>query len=49
MKVMEDNFKEHFRENTYIALGSFDGLHLGHMRLINTDWMIHPISSRAEQ
>ncbi|MEY8762112.1 MULTISPECIES: bifunctional riboflavin kinase/FAD synthetase [Clostridium] len=35
MKVMEDNFKEHFRENTYIALGSFDGLHLGHMRLIN--------------
>ncbi|CAB1243846.1 Riboflavin kinase,FMN adenylyltransferase [Clostridiaceae bacterium BL-3] len=35
MKVIEDNFKEHFKENTYIALGSFDGLHLGHMSLIN--------------
>ncbi|MEY7999631.1 bifunctional riboflavin kinase/FAD synthetase [Clostridium sp. Mt-5] len=35
MKVIEDNFKKHFMENTYIALGSFDGLHLGHMRLIN--------------
>lgn len=35
MKVIEDNFKKHFMESTYIALGSFDGLHLGHMRLIN--------------
>ncbi|MCI1943924.1 bifunctional riboflavin kinase/FAD synthetase [Clostridium luticellarii] len=35
MKIIEDNFKENFIESTYIALGSFDGLHLGHMSLIN--------------
>ncbi|MHC6179629.1 bifunctional riboflavin kinase/FAD synthetase [Clostridium sp. JNZ X4-2] len=35
MKIMEDNFKKHFMEGTYIALGSFDGLHMGHMKLIN--------------
>lgn len=35
MIIMEDNFKEYLNCNTYIALGSFDGLHLGHMSLIN--------------
>lgn len=34
MIVIEDNFKKHLQHNTYIALGSFDGLHLGHMGLI---------------
>lgn len=33
--VIEDNFNMHFKEKTYIALGSFDGLHLGHMSLVN--------------
>lgn len=35
MVIIEDNFKQHFAEETYIALGSFDGLHIGHMSLIN--------------
>ncbi|WP_333859166.1 bifunctional riboflavin kinase/FAD synthetase [Clostridium sp.] len=35
MIVIEDNFERHFMKSTYIALGSFDGLHLGHMSLIN--------------
>jgi riboflavin kinase/FMN adenylyltransferase len=35
MIVMEDNFKEYLQQDTYIALGSFDGLHIGHMSLIN--------------
>lgn len=35
MLVYEDNFKTTLKEKTYIALGSFDGLHVGHMRLIN--------------
>ena len=35
MIIIEDNFKKHFMKNTYIALGSFDGLHLGHINLIN--------------
>ncbi|MBP2031673.1 riboflavin kinase/FMN adenylyltransferase [Clostridium algifaecis] len=35
MIVIEDNFNMHFKEETYVALGSFDGLHLGHMCLIN--------------
>ncbi|MCH3963978.1 MAG: bifunctional riboflavin kinase/FAD synthetase [Clostridium sp.] len=34
MIVIEDNFKTYLEEKTYIALGSFDGLHLGHMRLV---------------
>lgn len=34
MKVIEDNFNLTFDHPTYIALGSFDGLHLGHMSLI---------------
>lgn len=34
MMVIEDNFKIHLKEETYIALGSFDGLHLGHMQLV---------------
>ncbi|MBV4426704.1 bifunctional riboflavin kinase/FAD synthetase [Clostridium tyrobutyricum] len=34
MIVIEDNFKIHLKEKTYIALGSFDGLHLGHMQLV---------------
>jgi riboflavin kinase/FMN adenylyltransferase len=35
MIIMEDNFEKHFTKSTYIALGSFDGLHLGHINLIN--------------
>ncbi|WP_446899519.1 bifunctional riboflavin kinase/FAD synthetase [Clostridium sp. LBM24168] len=35
MIVIEDNFKIHLKEKTYIALGSFDGLHIGHMSLVN--------------
>ncbi|MBC2578909.1 bifunctional riboflavin kinase/FAD synthetase [Clostridium sp. DJ247] len=35
MIVMEDNFVKFLQYDTYIALGSFDGLHLGHINLIN--------------
>lgn len=35
MVVYEDNFNIKLDEKTYIALGSFDGLHMGHMSLIN--------------
>ncbi|CAG7840730.1 bifunctional riboflavin kinase/FAD synthetase [Clostridium haemolyticum] len=35
MLIYEDNFKATLSEKTYIALGSFDGLHIGHMSLIN--------------
>ncbi len=34
MIVMEDNFSTKLEDKTYIALGSFDGLHKGHMKLI---------------
>jgi riboflavin kinase/FMN adenylyltransferase len=34
MITLEDNFNEKIKDKTYIALGSFDGLHLGHMGLI---------------
>ena len=30
MIIIRDNFKTKFKYSTYIALGSFDGLHLGH-------------------
>jgi riboflavin kinase / FMN adenylyltransferase len=35
MIVLEDNFNSKLNYKTYIALGSFDGLHIGHMGLIN--------------
>lgn len=35
MIVLEDNFNIFFEKSSYVALGSFDGLHLGHMALIN--------------
>lgn len=35
MIILEDNFSQILKSNTYIALGSFDGLHLGHMSLVN--------------
>lgn len=35
MITIEDNFKTKLSFNTYAALGSFDGLHLGHISLIN--------------
>ncbi|AGK97454.1 bifunctional riboflavin kinase/FAD synthetase [Clostridium pasteurianum] len=35
MIVLQDNFKTKLKYNTFIALGSFDGLHKGHMTLIN--------------
>jgi len=34
MEVIEDNFNTKLIYKTYIALGSFDGVHLGHMSLI---------------
>lgn len=34
MIVMEDNFKTKIDHDTYIALGSFDGVHMGHLSLI---------------
>lgn len=36
MKILKDNFNIKLKTTTYIALGSFDGLHLGHMKLIDT-------------
>ncbi|MBW8382785.1 MAG: bifunctional riboflavin kinase/FAD synthetase [Youngiibacter sp.] len=35
MIVIDETYKGELNEGTYIALGSFDGLHLGHMSLIN--------------
>ena len=35
MLIIKDNFKTKLEFPTYIALGSFDGLHLGHMSLID--------------
>lgn len=35
MIVIDEKFNELSKENTYIALGSFDGLHIGHLTLIN--------------
>lgn len=35
MIIYEDNFEETIDDKTYIALGSFDGLHMGHLSLIN--------------
>ena len=34
MQIIDNNFFENLEKRTYIALGSFDGLHLGHMTLI---------------
>ena len=35
MIIIDENVKGELKEGTYIALGSFDGLHKGHMTLIN--------------
>lgn len=35
MVIYEDNFNMKLKDKTYVALGSFDGLHLGHISLIN--------------
>jgi riboflavin kinase/FMN adenylyltransferase len=35
MIIIEDNFEKFLQYRTYVALGSFDGLHIGHMSLIN--------------
>jgi riboflavin kinase / FMN adenylyltransferase len=34
MLIIEDNFNTKLKEATFIALGSFDGIHLGHLKLI---------------
>ncbi|GAA0783345.1 bifunctional riboflavin kinase/FAD synthetase [Hathewaya limosa] len=34
MVILEDNFNKKLQYDTYIALGSFDGLHLGHLSLV---------------
>lgn len=36
MLIIEDNFNKKLNLNTYVALGSFDGLHKGHLELIET-------------
>lgn len=35
MIIIDENVKGELKDGTYIALGSFDGLHKGHMTLIN--------------
>ncbi|MEG0641526.1 MAG: bifunctional riboflavin kinase/FAD synthetase [Clostridium sp.] len=35
MLVIKENFCRNFKEETFIALGSFDGIHKGHIELIN--------------
>jgi riboflavin kinase/FMN adenylyltransferase len=35
MIILQDNFEKGINFQTYIALGNFDGLHIGHMGLIN--------------
>ncbi|GAA0176875.1 bifunctional riboflavin kinase/FAD synthetase [Clostridium sediminicola] len=35
MIIIENSFIEKIEESTYITLGSFDGIHLGHLGLIN--------------
>ena len=35
MLIIDELFNGKFDKGTFIALGSFDGLHLGHMSLIN--------------
>ncbi|GAA0124285.1 bifunctional riboflavin kinase/FAD synthetase [Clostridium sp. ATCC 25772] len=34
MKVLRDNFSEKINTDTFVALGSFDGIHLGHQKLV---------------
>lgn len=34
MLILEDNFNTKLKKGTFIALGSFDGIHLGHLKLI---------------
>ncbi|MEW8955467.1 bifunctional riboflavin kinase/FAD synthetase [Clostridium sp.] len=35
MVIVDNNFSKEIKEGTYVALGSFDGLHTGHRALIN--------------
>ncbi|PJI10173.1 MULTISPECIES: bifunctional riboflavin kinase/FAD synthetase [Clostridium] len=35
MEVLNDSFKIKFNYKTYITIGSFDGIHMGHLSLIN--------------
>lgn len=35
MLILDENYNKPIDKETYIALGSFDGLHTGHMQLIN--------------
>lgn len=34
MEIMKDNFCKKLKVSTFVALGSFDGIHLGHKKLI---------------
>ena len=36
MDIIEEEIKKKYNHDIYVALGSFDGLHLGHMKLIDT-------------
>ena len=36
MKVIRDNFKKKLKNPTFIVLGSFDGIHMGHRALIQS-------------
>ena len=35
MLIIDENYNKQIDKETYIALGSFDGLHTGHMQLLN--------------
>lgn len=35
MDLISEGLMDNFKHDTYIALGSFDGLHLGHSKLVN--------------
>ena len=35
MIILDNDYAKKLEDKTYIALGSFDGLHKGHMALIN--------------
>lgn len=45
MIVLEENFKSKLPDATYIALGSFDGVHLGHISLIKRAVKLGKISN----
>lgn len=45
MLIIDEFFNDKITKGTYIALGSFDGLHLGHMSLINKSMELSKINN----